>query len=213
MRIGVFGGSFDPIHLGHLWIAEAALELLSLDHVRFIPAAQSPLKPNGPIASQQDRLQMLQLSISGCEGFVVDSQEIDRGDVSYTVDTISRLTNDNPGADLFLIVGSDSLASFGKWHQPERLLEMVSLAVVQRGGEPAIDFSVLDGLASPDRIESFQANVIKMPVIEISSSEIRSRVAADRSIRFRVARPTEALIQSRSIYVSKDDSISPSSKH
>lgn len=200
MRVGIFGGSFDPVHLGHLWIAEAAVEALGLDELRWIPAAQSPLKPGGPVASQQARLQMVQLAVSGCEKYRVDDRELRRGEVSYTVDTVAELRDEMPDAELCLIIGSDSLASFRQWHQPERLLQLVQLAVVQRGGEPDIDFSVLEGLADRERIDRMHDNLIKMPVIEISSSGIRTRIGQSKSIRFQVPRPVEALIKSQNLY-------------
>ena len=141
MRIGIFGGSFDPVHIGHLWIAESALESLQLNEIRWIPAATSPLKRHGPIASDQDRLQMLRLAVAGADQHIVDDREIVRGEISYTVDTVSAIREDFPAAEIFLVLGSDSLASFQKWHQASKLLELVTLAVVQRGGQPPIDFS------------------------------------------------------------------------
>ena len=163
MRIGIFGGSFDPVHIGHLWIAESALEKLRLDEVRWIPAATSPLKQHGPVATDEDRLQMVRLAVSGSSKHVVDDREIVRGDVSYTVDTLDQITSENPDAEIFLIIGSDSLASFGKWHEPERLLTLASLAVVQRGGERSVDFSVLDGLAVQKISERFYESKKKLP--------------------------------------------------
>lgn len=200
MRIGVFGGSFDPVHIGHLWIAETALESLELNEIRWIPAATSPLKPHGPVASDQDRLQMLRLAVSGCENHIVDDREIQRGDVSYTVDTIAELQQEYPQAKLFLIIGSDSFASIRQWHQPQRLLELTVPAVVQRGGEQQLDFSVLEGLVDRDRIELIRKHVISMPVIEISSRDLRRRIAEKKSIRFRTPRAVEAMIQAQNIY-------------
>lgn len=201
MRIGIFGGSFDPVHIGHLWIAESALESLQLDEVRWVPAATSPLKKRGPVASDADRLQMVRLAVSGSREHVVDDRELVRGDVSYTVDTLEQIKREHPDAKIFLIIGSDSLASFGKWHEPERLLTLASLAVVQRGGEPEIDFSVLDAMAPTATIEGFKKYVLNMPVIELSSTELRSRIAEGRSIRFRVPRAVEALIEAQKLYV------------
>jgi nicotinate-nucleotide adenylyltransferase len=200
MRIGIFGGSFDPVHIGHLWIAQAAIETLRLDQVRWIPAANSPLKPNGPIASDQDRLQMVRLAVSGCEDHVVDDREIKRGDVSYTVDTLEELAGEHPQAELFLIIGSDSLESFPRWYRPDRLLELATPAVVQRGGADQIDFSALAGLADETKLDQISKQVIRMPVIELSSTELRQRVAAGRSIRFKVPRAVEALIEANELY-------------
>ncbi len=91
MRLGIYGGSFDPIHIGHLWVAEAALESLGLSEIRWIPAATSPLKPAGTIASNEDRLQMIRLAVSGCPQHVIDDRELRRGEVSYTVDTVAEI--------------------------------------------------------------------------------------------------------------------------
>ena len=200
MRIGVFGGSFDPIHLGHLWIAEAALESLKLDELRWIPAAQSPLKSHCPVASDEDRLQMLRLALAGAEKHVVDDREIRRGETSYTVDTIAELNKELPDAEFLLIIGSDSLATMRQWHQPQRLLTLVIPAVVQRGGDQQIDFSVLEGLVDSQRIEQFRQHVIRMPLIEVSSTELRARIAEGRSIRYRTPRAVEAMIDAHGIY-------------
>ena len=200
MRLGIFGGSFDPIHIGHLWIGEAAVEMLSLDRLLWIPAARSPLKGRGPIAADAARLQMLRLALDATEKHVVDDREIRRGSVSYTVDTIDDVSAEYPDAETFLVIGSDSLATMRQWHQPERLLSKVTLAVVQRGGGSEIDFALLDGLVRPDRIDVFRQHVVKMPVIELSSSELRDRIAAGRSIRYRTPRAVESMIEAEGLY-------------
>ena len=200
MRFGFFGGSFDPVHLGHLWIAEAAREALGLTEIRWVPAAQSPLKPDGPVASGSQRVTMLQLALAGLEGHQVDQRELLRGDVSYTVDTIRELRNELPEVEWLMIIGSDSLATIEKWRQPETLLQMAIPAVVHRGGEPEPDFSVLQGFVPQERIEMFRSNIIPMPLIEISSRELRQRVAEGRSIRFRTPRAVEAFIQAERLY-------------
>lgn len=195
--IGIYGGSFDPVHTGHLWIAEAAREQLTLDEVRWIPAATSPLKRGGPIAGDDDRLQMVRLAVSGNANFVVDDRELRRGDVSFTVDTIAELASEMADAELFLIIGSDSLASFDRWHQPARLLSMVTLAVIQRGGDPPIDFAVIE----PFEAESTDRHVVvTMPVIEVSSTNLRTRIATGRSIRYQVPAPVEAMIRANGLY-------------
>lgn len=199
MRIGIFGGSFDPVHLGHLWIAEAATEQLRLDRLLWIPTATQPLKLDGPVASNEQRTQMLHLALAGREGHVVDDRELRRSGVSYTLDTVRELQAECEG-DFFLVVGSDSLESMRRWHRPEQLLSLVTLAVVQRGGGEKLDFSILDGLVEPPRIDLFRGHVIEMPVIEISSSDIRARVAEGRSIRHRVPRSVEAYINAEGVY-------------
>lgn len=195
--IGIYGGSFDPVHVGHLWIAQAACEQLSLDEVRWIPAATSPLKRGGTLAGDEDRLQMVRLAVSGNANFVVDDRELRRGDVSFTVDTIAELKSEFSGAELFLIIGSDSLASFDRWHEPAKLLSMVTLAVIQRGGDPPIDFAVIE----PFETKSIDRHVVvTMPVIEVSSTDLRTRIAAGRSIRYQVPAPVEAMIRAGKLY-------------
>jgi len=202
-QVGVFGGSFDPVHLGHLWIAETARETLELDQVRWIPTAQQPLKPDGAVASAADRYQMVQLAIAGAKGHRADDCEIRRGEVSYTVETLQELRERIPEARLFLIIGSDSLVSIRRWHQPERVLSLATLAVVQRGGEPEIDFSALNDFCSSSQLEAIRNSVVRMPLIELSSSELRARIAAGRSVRFRIPRAVEALIADRQLYTPK----------
>ena len=207
MRIGVLGGSFDPPHLGHLWIAEAARETLGLDEVRWIPAAVSPLKPNGPIATESQRLQMLRLAVAGCEGSEVDDRELRRGNVSYTVDTLRELREEFPGSELFLVMGSDALASIPEWKDPQQLLDLATLAVVQRGNEKPLDLTILEGLTESSRIDQIQKAGIMMPLIELSSSEMRERIAGNRSIRFRTTRSVEAYIRAEKLYTTPETPI------
>lgn len=200
MKLGIFGGSFDPVHMGHLWIAEAASEQLSLERLHWIPTATQPLKPGGAVASNEHRLEMLRLAVSGRDGHMVDDREIRREGVSYTVDTVAQLRSEAPDAEMFLIIGSDSLSSMQRWQRPRELLEQVTLAVVQRGGDRPLDFSVLNDLVEPSRISLFQNAVITMPVIELSSSEIRERVGQGRGVRHQVPRAVEAFIKANQIY-------------
>ncbi|MAI72145.1 MAG: nicotinate (nicotinamide) nucleotide adenylyltransferase [Rhodopirellula sp.] len=206
MRIGILGGSFDPPHIGHLWIAEAVRETLKLDKIHWIPAAISPLKPHGPVASNEQRRQMVALAISGCSEYLVDDRELNRGDVSYTVDTLQDLKTEFPTAEFFLIMGSDSLASIQKWHQPKRLLQLATLVVLQRGADDEIDFNVLSGLASESQIHRIRESQVMMPLIELSSSEIRERLQNGHSIRFRTSRSVEAYIKAEKLYQAPPES-------
>ncbi|MDA8744210.1 nicotinate-nucleotide adenylyltransferase [Rubripirellula amarantea] len=199
-RIGVFGGSFDPVHIGHLWIAEAAREHLSLDEVRWIPAATSPLKTNGPIASDEDRLQMVRLAISGNSHFVLDERELRRGEMSYTVDTMTELVAEHPGDNFFLIIGSDSLETFDRWREPKRLLELVTLAVIQRGGDPVVDVSVVDQYVDANEPNQNAVSVVPMPLIQASSTDVRNRLANGKSIRYQVPAAVEAYLHTNKIY-------------
>lgn len=205
-RLALFGGSFDPIHYGHLWVAQHAIEHLGVDQVVFLPAATSPLKPNGPVASQADRLAMLQLALSkvvdanGTRPMTIDDREMHRGGVSYTVDTVEEIKRERGGVELFLLLGSDVLADFRRWHQPQKLLGLVTPAVYRRGGTPEIDWGVLGGMASEERIAEIRQASLLIPMIELSSSNIRVRVAEGRSVRFMVPEEVRRYIIDRSLY-------------
>lgn len=198
--IGILGGSFDPVHLGHLWMAEAALGQLPIDHVRWIPAATSPLKLRGPVASNAQRLQMLQLALSGRQGHQIDTWELDRDEISYTIDTLKHLRSTHPDQPLYLVIGADSLASFGRWKDPVGILEICTLAVIARGGWESPDYDLIRPYGPTDEIAHCRENEIKMPQIEISSSGLRDRVGSHQSIRFQVPHPVEVFIRNENLY-------------
>lgn len=198
--IGIMGGSFDPIHLGHLWMAEAAREQLPIEHVRWFPAATSPLKPNGPVATNAQRWQMLRLALSGQSGHEIDPWELERDTVSYTFDTLEYLRAAFPGRALYLIIGGDSLASFDRWKHPARILERCTLCVVGRGGHAVLDYDVLKPFATAEKISQCRNYEIQMPLIEVSSRQIRSKLRTGRSVRFQVPHPVETLIRQNSLY-------------
>ena len=204
MKLGIFGGSFDPIHMAHLWMAEAAVEQLQLDEVRFIVAAQSPLKQDTPPIDPKHRVQMVRLAIGGNPKFQLDDREIQRTGVSYTVETLQQIADEqlaaNIDTELFLIIGSDSLITFHRWHQPSKICELATIAVVHRGGLVAPELLLLEDLATPKQLAAARKSVIQMPLIQLSSSEIRSRVAAEKSIRYRVPAAVAAYISENKLY-------------
>ncbi len=199
-RIGIFGGSFDPIHLGHLWIAEACREQCRLDQILFIPAATSPLKPDGPQAANDKRLMMVQLAISGHPNFHADSRELDRQGTSYTIDTIRSLQQERPDVDWFLIMGTDAANSLDQWKSPAELLALVTLIIVRRAGESEIDWSLLERLGGTETVLRSQHHQVTSALIELSSGELRERVKQGRSIRYRVPRSVEAFIEAEKLY-------------
>ncbi len=201
MRLGVYGGSFDPIHYGHLLLAETAREQLHLDRVLLMVAGQSPLKPHGPKASDQARLEMAKLAVGDAVGIEVCDQEIRRGGISYTVDTLAELKNQNPTAELFFIAGSDQLPSLAKWHQPARIAELATWAFVQRGGDLPLQWECLKPFTSDLQFRAATAAVIQMPAIELSSRDLRARVSRTQSIRFRTPRVVEAYISAQRLYL------------
>ncbi len=196
-RLGIFGGTFDPIHHGHLVAAEEARQQLALDKVLFVPAGLPPHKPPGPISPAGHRVRMVELAIAGRAYFAVSRVDVDRPGPCYTVDTLELLRAEWGGRPrFFFIEGNDSLSDIVHWYRPQRLIELCELAVVVRPGS-GIDLAELErqlpGLA--DRI-----HWVKMPLLEISSGDLRSRVRAGRSISYLVPREVEAYIRQHRLY-------------
>jgi nicotinate-nucleotide adenylyltransferase len=178
MRIGVFGGSFDPVHWGHLRLADCCWRQAGLELVEFVPAASQPLKPEGPMAAAGDRLAMVEAAIRERPEFAASSVEVDRGGVSYTVDTLSELQAQRPGAELFFLMGADSLADFPHWREPAAICRLATPLVVRRAGSPPPDFAALAPFVSAVRLAEIHSAQVEMPDTPISSSAIRRLVAA-----------------------------------
>jgi nicotinate-nucleotide adenylyltransferase len=207
MRLGVFGGSFDPVHYGHLLLAEYCRTDCPLDEVRFVPAAVAPHKQHLQAVSADHRTQMLQLAIGGHESFSVSELEIERGGVSYTVETLESLHREDPQRQLFLLLGADSLFDVPNWKNPARICELATLVVVRRVDSPEPDFSCLADFATPAQIDAFRQHQVSMPLIELSSTTIRQRIAAGRSIRFQTPRAVEKYIEAHQLYGSTDEGV------
>jgi nicotinate-nucleotide adenylyltransferase len=200
MRLGLFGGSFDPVHFGHLILAEFCRETARLDQIWFIPAAKPPHKQDRPLSPDADRLAMLNLAMAGHESFVVSPLEVDRGGVSYTVETLQAIRQQHPKAELFLLMGADMLADLPNWREPAEILRLATPLVTRRAGEPEPDVSCLSAFLPPERIATLRSEIVPMPLIEISSSELRRRVAAGQSIRFQTPRAVEEYIRTHGLY-------------
>lgn len=199
-RIGIFGGTFDPVHYGHLILAERCRDIGQLDRIIFVPVKQSPLKPNAPIATDSQRLEMLSLAISGHLAFEPSMFEIESQDANFTVDTLRHFANELASNDLFFLLGSDALASFADWKQPDQICQLATLLVVMRPPSPAIDISVLKQFLTSDQVSQIQQNQIQSPLIDINSTDIRRRIQADESIRFLLPRSIEKYIESQNVY-------------
>jgi nicotinate-nucleotide adenylyltransferase len=199
-RLGIFGGSFDPVHYGHLLLGETCREQCSLERVLFIPAARPPHKQDDELASAQDRIEMLKLAMAGYERFEISTIEIDRGGVSYSVDTVSALAGQHPEAELFFLMGADSLVDLPTWREPDRLCELAVPLVVRRAGSPEPDFASLADLVDRTRLDEIRRHQVEMPIVELSSSDIRSCVAAGRSIRYRTPRAVQKYIENHKLY-------------
>jgi nicotinate-nucleotide adenylyltransferase len=166
-NIGIYGGSFDPVHLGHLLVAQAAIEELGLDRLFIIPAAQSPFKPENQPASAPLRLRWLRLALAGKTNCEVDEQEIQRGGISYSVDTLRGYAARFPGAKLFYLIGADNAAKLNEWRDPAALARLAEFVAVPRPGGAAGNFP-----------PPFRGRTLKGFPFGVSSSEIRSRLKA-----------------------------------
>ena len=200
MRIGLLGGTFDPVHLGHLLTAESCREQLSLDEVWFVPAAVSPHKQSQSASPSAARVEMLKLAIGGHPTFRVNEIELARGGVSYTVDTLETIRNQRPDDELFLLLGGDSLADLPTWREPRRICELAVPATVGRPGSPLPNYSLVAELVEPARLAEIERHHVEMPLIGISSRDLRKRVAAGRSIRYQVPRAVEQYIAATGLY-------------
>jgi len=192
MRLGVFGGTFDPIHLGHLLLAEACREACELERVWLVVAGSPPHKPAGrtPVA---DRLEMARIAAAGNAAFEVSEVEARRPGPHYSAETLAAIAADRAGDDLFFLIGADSLVDLPFWREPERIAALASLVVVNRPGIAAPPLPDLGPAARP-------IHHVTIPPIGIASHDLRARVAAGRSIRYQVPRGVEAYIQAQGLY-------------
>lgn len=189
-RIGIYGGSFDPVHLGHLLVAQAAMEELGLDRLYFIPAAQSPFKPGTQPAPAADRLRLLRLALAGQTKYEVDDQEIKRGGISYTVQTLHDYAMRFPGTELFYLIGADNVASLPGWREAGNLAQLAEFVAIPRPGESSATFP------SP-----FRGRMLKGFPLGVSSSQIRERVKAGLPIDHLVPPPVVETIRNQGLYV------------
>lgn len=194
-RIGLFGGTFDPIHLGHLIIASLAADELGLDRVLFLPAQTPPHKLDDTITPPADRLAMLHLAVDGDDRFHISDADLGSGAPSYTSELVARLAKSMPDNRLFFIAGADSLRDFPTWHQPTIILRYVDLAILSRPGVEITE-RMLDAVPGlRDQVSFFPS-----PLIDISSTAIRERARRGASIRYLVPHDVERFITDRGLY-------------
>ena len=204
MRIGIYGGSFNPVHLGHLIAAECCREQAQLDRVLFMPAATPPHKQGQLLADAADRVAMLTLAVGGHEAFAVSTIEVDRGGVSYTVDTLAVLAERHPHDTLALVLGPDALAQLPTWREPRTIADRCELVAVERErlddvAAIARDAGLAD-LLGQERLAALIAARVRMPAIGVRASDLRAAVAAGTSIRYRTPRAVEAFVMSQGLY-------------
>jgi nicotinate-nucleotide adenylyltransferase len=167
MKLGLFGGSFDPVHLGHLLVAQAAMEELGLDRLFFVPAAQSPFKPENKPAPPGERVRLLRLALAGICRCEIDEQELRRGGVSYTIDTLRDYANRFTNAHLFCLIGADNAAKLNEWREAGELAKLAEFVAIPRPGGAMANFP-----------PPFRGRTLKGFPLGVSSSEIRARVRA-----------------------------------
>ncbi len=197
MRIAIFGGSFDPIHYGHLLLAQYAYEELELDRLIFMPSYRPPHKVNNRVSSFSHRYEMLKLALAGREDFVITTLEKDRQELSYSYDSLRILEKEYHAKSLHFLIGADSLMGLESWYRAKDLLENYAFAVAPRPGrsQEEIEEKIrhLEGLGGSIRL-------LSSPYIEISSSLIRERLEAGRSIRYHLPRAVEDYIYEKKVY-------------
>ena len=198
MKIGVLGGTFDPIHQGHLVIAEEVVTRLNLAEILFVPAGQPWLKMDYPISAAEHRVQMVRLAIAGKPGFKLSTMEIERAGPTYTVDTIVQLQAQlGAGTELFFILGWDNLNELPQWREPARLVKLCHLVAVPRPNYPLPDLNSLEA-AIPGLTSS--TIILDTPEIDISASEIRQQVAQGLPISHLVPAPVNRYIREHRLY-------------
>ena len=211
--VGVFGGTFDPIHYGHLRTAFEMLQALDFEHVRFTPCADPPHR-GATYASADARLRFVQLAIAGQDGFVADARELEREGPSYTIDTLSSLREEFPQRPLGLIVGMDAFLGLNTWHRWQEILDVAHVVVAHRPGWKAPDFGPLGELIAErgtHRVLDLhsalhgQVHIHAVTQLEISSTEIRDLVAANRDPRFLMPDPVRDAILESKVYQGEED--------
>jgi nicotinate-nucleotide adenylyltransferase len=195
MRLGIFGGTFDPIHVGHLVAAVNARSLLELDEVALV-VANEPWQKVGErvITSAADRFAVVEAAVAGTRGISASAMEIERGGTSYTIDTVEALQRRDPDIELFLIIGADVVQELPSWKRVEDLRALVTLVIVNRPGTS--DSSQRSG----DRLEGWRAHSLEIPALEISSTDLRDRAASGRPLEFLVPDAAIRVIEERGLY-------------
>ncbi|MSR57607.1 MAG: nicotinate-nucleotide adenylyltransferase [Planctomycetaceae bacterium] len=198
MRLGIFGGTFDPVHYGHLLLAEQCREQCQLDEVWFLPSGAPPHKLEQPITPGAARADMLELAIAGHDRFKVDRRELRKTVPSFTVETLAELEQEGPQRELFFLMGADSLRDFPAWREPARILELARLVVVNRADEPLADLRDLCRALGDDAASRVQ--LVTIPRVDFSSSDLRQRVAEQRSLRYMTPRAVECYLETHVLY-------------
>lgn len=204
MRIGILGGTFDPVHVGHLIVAETVRDEMRLDKVLFVPAAVPPHKRGHAITDAAHRLEMLKLAVEGNPAFEVSEAELERGGVSYTIDTIDALRKAmGDAAEFFLIVGADSVRELATWKDIDHLVQLCTFVVAARPGF-GIEDLVREGIGlAPETRQRVLRHYITAVHVDVSATGLRARLAEGKTIRYRVPEAVERYIRTKGLYGTK----------
>jgi len=197
MRLGIFGGTFDPVHYGHLLLAETCRQELDLDEVRFLPAGNPPHKSHD-ISDGHARADMIKLAVSGYPEFKVDRREIRRAGPSYTVLTLDEIASEFPESELFFLMGADSLVDFPGWREPDRILELSTVVACNRPGHPLPDKEQLVSVTG--ELDTSRILMKTMPGTDISATDLRDRIDDGRGLRFLTPRAVEMFLTEHKLY-------------
>jgi nicotinate-nucleotide adenylyltransferase len=192
-RVALFGGTFDPVHVGHLAIAEAALRAFGEGEVVFVPSRRNPLKRDEPAVSAEDRYEMVRRALYAAEGMRVDRSEVDRDGPSFTVETLRAFARD--GAELALLLGADAAARIAEWREPEAVLELATLLVAKRPGAGEPDLAAVRAVSPKARVRTLDA-----PLVDLSSQELRAHARSGGSLRYLVPEPAWQYMVLKGLY-------------
>jgi nicotinate-nucleotide adenylyltransferase len=196
MRLGIYGGSFDPVHNGHLALARVCQHQTALDEIWFTPTAVQPLKQRGPHATDSQRIEMLRMAILSEPSWRVCELEITRGGVSYTVETLRQLHEELHDAVLFFLLGVDAIQDVPQWREPREIFALATPLVVRRAGQPEPDLSALRQVCAANK----QPKLIEMPEVDVSSTEVRRRAAAGERVDDLVPPSVSAYMATHNLY-------------
>jgi nicotinate-nucleotide adenylyltransferase len=203
MRVGVFGGTFDPIHLGHLILAELCRDQGQLEQVWFVPAFRPPNKWADDLTRFDQRVEMIALAIAGNPAFRIDELEKERAGPSYTVETLARLQKRHPQAELWLLLGGDSLADLPSWYDPIGVVSRAGLMVMERPGYPMVSTDQLRPALGLPADAPLRLQQLDAPRIDIASRELRRAITMGRSVRYQVPRAVDMYIHDKQLYAAR----------
>ena len=203
MRLGIFGGTFDPVHFGHLALAEECLAVAGLDEVWLVPAASPPHKGGKKLSRFDQRKEMLELAIAGNEKFKVEPMEADRPGPSFTIDTLEEIQKRKPNDELFLIIGGDSALEFSTWKDPAKIASLATIMVrIRPGVIMPTEQEFISQLGKELGVQPKVIFVAGPPYLDVSSSLLKERVSNNKSIRYLLPRAVEVYIQQKKLYLS-----------